>query len=367
MSWADGLTLEPPLTLARRTVNADGEVKSEVFKRAGRDPDTAVKIPDAIVGRTSTLYDNEKNVVAQWVIERPEDRQRIETLREFVDGLKSEMPPIPTLPLPQRPDTDNLLTAYPIGDHHVGMLSWRPETGESYDIDIGVKLLTGAMQHLVTAAPASKRALVVGLGDFLHYDGYESLTPKSRHLLDSDGRAPKMIREGARLMRRVIELAAAKHELVHVILESGNHDLTGTAWLAELLWQVYENNDRITIDTSPSRFHYYEFGKCLIATNHGDARAAKPNNLPGILLADQPEACGRTKYRYWWTGHIHNQRVHDLPGCLIESFRILPPPDAYASNEGYRSGRDMKSIVLHREFGEVARNVVNPDMLRSST
>jgi hypothetical protein len=38
-------------------------------------------------------------------------------------------------------DADDTLAAYPAGDHHVGMLSWKQETGASYDdVDIGERL-----------------------------------------------------------------------------------------------------------------------------------------------------------------------------------------------------------------------------------
>ena len=79
-------------------------------------------------------------------------------------------------------------------------------------------------------------------------------------------------------------------------------------------------------------------------------------------LAD-PQA-GTLRYRYWLTGHIHTQKQFEFPGCLVESFRVLAPQDAWASNKGYRSGRDMKAIVYHIDFGEVSRVTVNPEMFR---
>jgi hypothetical protein len=43
---------------------------------------------------------------------------------------------------------------------------------------------------------------------------------------------------------------------------------------------------------------------------------------------------------------------------------VLAPLDAYAANAGYRSGRDMKSIIMHKLYGEVGRSIVNPRMLQ---
>ena len=81
-----------------------------------------------------------------------------------------------------------------------------------------------------------------------------------------------------------------------------------------------------------------------------------------IMAADREQAWGRTKFRYWLTGHVHNQRLWDFPGCSVESFRVLAPQDAWAFNKGYRSQRDMKAIIYHAEYGEVSRVTVNPEM-----
>jgi len=81
------------------------------------------------------------------------------------------------------------------------------------------------------------------------------------------------------------------------------------------------------------------------------------------MAVDRAEEWGKAEYRYIWTGHIHSDNVKDFRGVRWESFRILAPPDAWAASKGYRSMQDMKAIVLHREYGEVARHIVNPAML----
>lgn len=321
------------------------------------------RLPNTIIARRSTLVDAENNVLQQWLIEKPEERARWEAWQEAARILAEPLARAEPVAAPTGPQLDNLLTLYPIGDHHLGMLSWKQETGASYDLEIGERLLTDAMSHLVAVSPPSEEAVVAFLGDFLHYDSFEAVTPAHRNLLDADGRYPKVFSAGLRLMRRTIETAAARHGRVHVIVEIGNHDPSSAIVLMIALANIYENDPRITIDTSPRHFHYYEFGRVLLATHHGHGRAAKAEQLQGIMSRDKAEAWGRTRYRYWHTGHVHHQSVKDYPGCSVESHRILPPEDAYAANEGYRSHRDMKAIVYHRDFGEVGRNIVNPQML----
>jgi len=77
------------------------------------------------------------------------------------------------------------------------------------------------------------------------------------------------------------------------------------------------------------------------------------------MAADEPEAWGRTKYHYWLTGHIHHLTRKEYPGCIVESFRTMAARDYFAQHGGYRSGRSMEAMVLHREFGEFARYTVD--------
>lgn len=345
------------------TTNAEGDITSEKFVAPGVENPAEIPGP-RYISRTSTLYGAEGEVTQQWVIEKPEDRRFNDFIAGVFERIDNDCPSRAIIPSPVGLLAPDLCVGYPIGDHHVGMLSWKHETGESYDIDIAAEMLNGAMEYLVSAAPPAEQAIVAVLGDFFHYDSFDQVTPEHRNLLDSDGRAPKMIGAGWDLIESAIELAAQRHDRVHVIVELGNHDGYTAMVTARFLHRLYRDNPRITIDRGSGHFHYFEWGKTLIGTHHGHGRAAKPADLGGVMAADRAEAWGRTKFRYWWTGHIHKQTVYDLPGCRVESFRILPPADAYAHNEGYRSGRDMNAITLHKEFGETGRSTVNPLMLR---
>ena len=347
----------------------DGNVQQYWNKTAieGRDPEEAVQLPDPkTIVKLSTCYDQEGRVSQQWVAEKPEAVAQAAAWQEYAKALAEDLPRVDPTPAPKSKGSD-LMTCYPVGDHHMGMLAWNKETaGGDYDIKIGENLLVRATDHLVEAAPESDAGLVVFLGDFMHYDSMEPVTPTSRNQLDADGRFPKMVRASIRAMRYLIEKAATKHKTVHVIVEIGNHDLSSSIFLMEALHNIYDREPRITIDTSPRHFHYYQFGACLIGVHHGHGTNMK--NLPLTMAADMPEAWGQTMYRMWWTGHIHKSvtqaatSAQDYSGCTVESFRVLAAADAWADQKGYRPHRDMKSIILHKEFGEVSRQIVNPAM-----
>ena len=87
---------------------------------------------------------------------------------------------------------------------------------------------------------------------------------------------------------------------------------------------------------------------------HGDT--IKEQNLIGVMAADRAEQWGLTKHRYWYVGHVHHVNKKEYPGGVVEYFRTLAAGDAWHHGQGYRSGRDMCLIVLHKDHGEVERH-----------
>ncbi len=332
------------------------------------DHDMVHALPDGYrLKGTSTLYDSKTGEPKiQWVKSEADKERQAEIFREVVEALASGLPRVEPTDGPSHLLSSNLMSCYPVGDHHLGMLSWDKETGANYDLKIGENLLVRATDYLVQSAPACDKSTVVFLGDFMHYDNMEPVTPTGRNQLDADSRYPKMVRTAVRCMRYLIEEAAKRHREVHVVVEIGNHDLSSSIFLMECLHNIYENEPRITIDTSPAHYHYFRFGQNLVGVHHG--HGAKMQNLPLIMAADRSEWWGETAHRTWWTGHIHHSKTQaavsaqDFTGCTVESFRVLGPEDAWAHQKGYRAKRDQKSIVLHKDFGEVARHTVNPEM-----
>jgi hypothetical protein len=344
-----------------RTTDGDGNLRTQSITDVPAR-DAFEPLPDATLGRRSTLTDAEGNVIQTWHIERPNDKARFAAWQEMAKALAADLPKAPVIPAPTDKPRDSL-TIYPVGDHHLGMLAWKHEVGASYDLDIGEQLLTNAVSYLVNKAPRSKEALICFLGDYTHYDSMISVTPEHRNQLDGDGRAAKMVRVAMRTMRRVVERVAEHHEKVRVIIEFGNHDPYGTLWLMEAFRMKYEDTPRITVDCAPGFFHYYRFGSNLIGTNHGDR--VKLDRLPQIMADDRPKDWGNTTNRMWLTGHVHHHKAIDIGSCSVESFRILPPGDAWAHSEGHRAKRQMQAIVLHPTDGEAERIYVNPAMVES--
>lgn len=346
-----------PRTIERRRNN---------LARKGYSPqhDMTHAVPDGFkVKGVSTLYGEDGSIRGQWV-KSSEDRERqAELLRASLEAMAQELPKLPPRKA-FRTWRSDLLTVYPIGDPHLGQLSWQAETGDSWDLAIAERVHCGAMNALVEAAPATDEALIVNLGDALHYDSLAPVTPRSGHPLDADGRYAKMVGVAVKVIRQCIESALEKHRKVRIINAPGNHDETGALWLSIALSHIYEREPRVEVDTSPSVFAYHRFGKCLVGVHHG--HTCKAEALPGVMAHDRASDWGETRHRYWLTGHVHHVSRKEFPGVIVETFGSLASRDAYATNGGWRSRESMTALVLHREHGEVARHVVTPAMLRDA-
>lgn len=312
--------------------------------------------PGQILRGASTLYRRgEAEPVLQWVKSRADDDQRAEIIREFVQHLVKDAKGLsPNIKAPTH-SNDKLLAVYPMGDPHFGMYSWAKETGADFDLLEAERLTRAAIDRLVSSAPAAKHALLLSLGDFFHADNNSAATPTSGHKLDVDSRFAKVQQVGLRAMRHAVERLLEKHEVVHVWLMPGNHDPHASFALALALDAFFDNQPRVTIDLSPSLYKYMRFGRVLIGAHHG--HAAKFAQLPLIMATDRSEDWGVTGFRYWYCGHIHHKTVDkEHPGVMVETFRTLAAPDAYAAGAGYRAGRDMCLIVQHADFGEIERH-----------
>lgn len=347
------------LNIPRRTVDDNlKRIENRAVER-GYSPDhdmTKPTAPGFAVNGISTLYDDDGNIKQQWVKTKAKHQDQLEALTEFVDVLCQDIKPTKPIKKPKL-KTNDLLTVYPFGDPHIGLATYFSETGEDYTLDKAELLFTTAMERAVEKAPASKEALIVNVGDYFHSDNAQNRTRQSGNPLDTSGAFADRLQIGTRIMVSIIDKALRKHEKVTVINTIGNHDEHMSIALAAILATFYRDEPRLHIPLVSRAYQFHQFGKCLFGVTHGDQ--CKPADLEGIMAADMSKAWGETIFRYWFTGHIHHDVIKEFKGCKFESFRTLAPKDAWHSNKGYRSDRDLKVIVYHKDHGEVERYTIN--------
>jgi hypothetical protein len=312
----------------------------------------------------SALVGASGHVIQQWLKTDLDRLRQEEITRETIAALVADITRAdPTTP-PEN-ISDDLCVAYCIGDAHLGLYSWGEETGANFDLDIAKRDLMLAVDRLIAAVPPSGECLVVQLGDFYHMDDSRNVTPKSGNRLDVDSRFAKVIRVGITLMRYTIDRALERHGKVRVRNVAGNHDPHANITLTEALKGYYLNEPRVIIEDSPRPFWVYRFGSCLVGITHGDG--VKTEDMPGVLAVDAQADWGQCEFRYCWHGHIHSKKVIEKLGVIVESFRTLAGKDAWHTEQGYRPGREMQAIVLHKKFGEIERHTAGLRRIRSTS
>ena len=307
--------------------------------------------PFAVKG-TSTLYNADGEISAQWVKTQVDQESKLKLLNEVIFDSMQDFKGVYKPRKAPAKTNDSLMACYVMGDPHIGAYAHAAEAGENFDVKIAREDLLNATSRLVEVAPKTDRALIANLGDFFHADNRLNTTTRGTPV-DVDTRWPHVLQAGCMLMVDLITLALTKHSEVTVVNCIGNHDDHSSVMLSAFLAAYFHEEPRVKVIPNSNKFSYVQHGKVAIGFTHGDT--VKLNALSEIMATDEPKLWSEAEHRYWFTGHIHHTTRQELRGCVVESFRTLAGRDAWHTNAGYRSGRDMFCIVHDKEFGEVER------------
>lgn len=347
----------------QNVIRAMHDIKARAA-RAGYSPehDMTRTVPDGYhVRGTSTLYDEEGKPKMQWVKSSIDHERQKELMMEAVKALCEEITPVaPTAP-PSIVES-HLLNQYTITDYHLGMLSWPDETGDDWNTDIAEQMLVDWFGAAIESSPNAETAIFAQLGDFLHYDSLDAVTPTSKHILDADTRFQNVVRAAIRVIRKVVSMLLQKHQKVHLIMAEGNHDLASSIWLRELLSALYDKEPRITVDDNPDPYYCYVHGKTTLFYHHGHKR--KVANIDTVFVAKYKAEFGGADHVYAHMGHYHHRHMIETALMLVEQHRTLAAADSHASRGGWMSKREAVVITYHDVYGEVGRVIINPDMLK---
>jgi hypothetical protein len=361
--------LAPGLELKAQTVkvNADGTLNHRYDKsHTARNEPLFETVPAGHhVTKTTTRIDADGRVGMQYVTAKHDAAQREADMAaawaRHVAVYKGLAEPSKFI---EHPADDDLVALYPLGDPHIGMLAWAPEVGEHFDLKIATRELLTCVRLLVAGAPNAKRAIITNLGDFLHAQDDTQRTPGHGHKLDVDGRSSKVLDAGHALLRAIVDAALEKHEHVTIRNLPGNHDPQVAAGLAMWLRAVYEREPRVTVADAYASYQFDRFGCCLFGWAHGDG--AKSDALPLLMANAEREAWGATTEHVWHTGHVHHLSTKEYTGCVVETHRTMAGKDHWHASKGYSAKRSLSVISYHREYGEISRNRVGLERVRSA-
>lgn len=302
----------------------------------------------------STLYDADGKPKIQWVKTDSDKEAKTQAILDVIEDYS--LPVMERIKSPKKSDKD-LCTVYTITDFHLGAYSYGKETGDDWDIDIAEKVLVNAFADLMNGSPNSEQAVFAQLGDFLHWDGMDAVTPMSGHLLDADTRFAKLVELSIDVCVKIVGMLLEKHKNVQVLMCEGNHDMASSVWMQKLMKKIYSDNPRVNVDDSEFPFYAFKHGKVMLAFHHG--HKVKNQKLPA-LFASEPryrKMWGDSMYTYIHTGHYHHteQTMSEEGGAIVERHPTLAGRDAYAARGGWVSHRAARAITYHADSGEDTR------------
>lgn len=162
---------------AAAKIGAPRESVRDIYRRvehrciqAGKHP-ALVKTPIPLslrMSKTTVHVHSEKGVIEEWRRLHPSAVEFEAWAQEFSTQVKGAAPRIP---LCRKAPKENILRAWLIGDHHLGMRAWGRETNDAdHDTKIGLRLLRQAAELCLPAQGEVQKILLVTLGDFWHAD-----------------------------------------------------------------------------------------------------------------------------------------------------------------------------------------------------
>lgn len=326
-----------------------------------READPAMKVAADAIGATTVpnlvwTKTHRDGTVTHSVQHRPAKTE--DDPDKFVNALKEGLADAPQSshsPAPEHLEGD-LCAVFPVADLHIGMLADAEEVGEDWDGKKALLVFEETFNRIVSVTPNTGCAVLAQLGDLMHVDDMTNKTPQNKHDLDADTRYFMILRRATAAMKMAINRLKDSH--AHVIYRGcrGNHDMTAHYAVTLALAEHYREDPRVTIADSASEFYMHEFGGNMVLLHHGDK--TKPERLAHTMAAEWPEIWGRTRNRVAISGHVHHMRAQEIGGMIFESFGTIIPRDAHAYSSGYTAARNLVSMVLHRDEGEISRNKV---------
>lgn len=257
-----------------------------------------------------------------------------------------------------------------IVDLHLGKVGFNPDTmAFNWTLQEAAGHYKRAIEFFLSRLDLDEVAeFVLPIGnDYLNVDNSSNQTRRGTPQMAGDF-WQQVFRFGKNLQIAVIErLAVIAPVKVYVV--PGNHDEDSAFAMGEVLDAYFSAHPNVTVDNTPIKRKYHEFGANMLGMSHG--HEFKMSKAMQTMATDEPLMFGRTKFRSFHFGHLHQSRINkviDLAykeehfGIDVEICPSLSPTDEYHYKNAYIGNlRRCKCFVRHRDAGlerEIYYNLV---------
>lgn len=312
------------------------------------------------IKKATTHYDGKGNIKNIWLKTDKKLEDSINIIQKAVEAFKKDIPQLPPRAY-RRLSNQDLLSLYITTDYHFGLLAQKEVTGEDWNLETAKDMLIKWYASAIDMSPNAHTGVLCNLGDLLHFDSLEAITPTSGHVLDADSKYQVIVGVVIETMRQIIDMMLSKHEHVHIIMAEGNHDIASSVWLRALFAHLYANEPRITVDNTHIPYYGYQWGDISMFFHHGHKR--RVSNILDAIMVHFREMVGNTKQSIVHMGDKHHKELKEHAFAVVEQHATLCPTNDYEARGGWGSGREACVITYHKEFGEVSRNTIKPEMI----
>ncbi len=279
-------------------------------------------------------------------------------LEDFKISLLSSIETISTRPKSivrsKEINADGHLLVVDPADVHIQKLATVFETGDEYNSQIACQRVRDGVEGLLLKSKGFNidKILFVGGNDILHTDNSKKTTTSGTFQdVDSNWYTAFAVAKSLyiEVIDRLLEVAD-----VHFVHNPSNHDWMIGTLLADVIQTYYKDCPNITFDCDLRHRKYFQYGKNLIGTTHGDG--AKNDILPILMATEEPKMWSDSKHRYVYTHHVHHKVSKDYIGVTVEALRSPSGTDGWHSRNGYCGvPKAVEGFIHHPEFGQIAR------------
>jgi hypothetical protein len=169
-----------------------------------------------------------------------------------------------------------------------------------------------------------------------------------------------MVDAAIRVQRNIVQMLLDNHRQVHLYNCEGNHDYASSVWLRKIFKSFYQDEPRLTVDDTEIPYYAFEWGDTSLFFHHG--HRSRVNRVAEAFVSNYREIFGRTKYAYGHVGHLHHKQKENKL-MIVEQHNTIAAASTYEKNHGYSAKREATVIKYHKDYGEVERSTISPQML----
>ena len=238
-----------------------------------------------------------------------------EDFAQFFDDNETRFAALPPVPLFDPAPEGSTWLECDFADPHFGLLAYKPEVGEHYDLKIARERTLMCARSIVNRNQGRRfRGInLVTLGDVIHVDNGDMTTAHGTKQ-DTEGRVPKMLDTAVATFVEVVRILEELESPITYTYVPGNHDTNLGYAVAMTVKAMLKDDPNVTFDITPSLFKAVTYGCTIVGLSHGEANDKRAHT---DLINCHRRDFGKADYAEVHMGHLHSEAAKDVIGGVM--------------------------------------------------